>query len=1038
MRLIRWSVEHSSAVLSFFAVLLVLGGLALWKLVPLRLNPSVKSPQLAVVTQAPGMSALLVEQRLTNPLERALSELPDLQNIRSSSMEGMSFIILEFPYGFDPQQAAPNATAIASSVELEPIGEESSGHASMTPRVVPYDPLRIPVLRLAVQAPDWDAVRLADLIERELAPRLRQIPEVEAVWSFGAIRPEVEVAVDRELLASFGLSLTQVRQKIDQANSSLSAGTLDNPGVRSVPIQVGGQAEQASDLGNIVLSHSAGQPVTLDDVAQLSWRASPGHSTYRFNGTQAVEINILEGPQSSSPRTAKAVRAAVSEALQQHPGLVIEVAYDNAHFVSVLGQRVWWELGLAIVLTGLVVYLFLGDARGTAVVLAAIPTTLACTVLFFPLLGLSFNSSTLVGLLLAIGRLVDDTIIDLCSVARHRGEGRSAKEAAIEGCSGVRRAVVSATVVIAAVMLPLTFTGGLTQDMFEGIVWPYLLALAASLLVALTLSPCLMAKLYEGLPPQPPSRGERFFLNLEHRYRKLLAKALRYRTLVIGAAVGAVYLAVTLVPLIGWEMMPAADTGQIYAVIEARPGTPLVETTRMAGKLEAILRRQPEVQRVSTEIGMGPLPAMSTGYGPTGSHMACMMVTLSDKGDRRRTLWQIADAVYTEASLSIPNLRQLSLREMGSDVMATSMAPVHLVIKGPDLARLAYLTEQTQELAYRSESLSNPVRGLSQIGTGWSLETGARSLRPDLNALSRLDLTPNDLARQAYAALDGEMARSTLVDGTPILISYQAQQSRTLDDLKNVVISGPKGSQTLGRLAEIEGTIWPSMIEHEGLQRSNSVVASYRKGGPGSMVLGMDWLMAARMQLGIPPGYSIEQRGDMVSMMDSSRRLFWGMGVSLLLMYLALAVQFRSPKLPLVIMTAIPLSLPGVVLALLLAHQTISTVSLLGFVVLIGMDVTASILLLDAVLQRHRGGKPWRALLSGAPARLKPVLMTVLVTLVVLLPLAFSPSTGTDAYAPLASVIVGGLTVSGMLTLFLVPVLYSFVARSRATNRGSK
>ena len=498
----------------------------------------------------------------------------------------------------------------------------------------------------------------------------------------------------------------------------------------------------------------------------------------------------------------------------------------------------------------------------------------------------------------------------------------------------------------------------------------------------------------------------------------------------MGTAGAFIYLALTALPLVGWEMMPAADTGQIYAVLEARPGTPLAETERMAVQLEAILRRQPEVRRVSTEIGMGSLEALATGYAPTGSQTACMMVTLTDKGKRDRSLWQIADAVHREARLSISNLRQLSLREMGSDVMATSMAPVHLVIKGPELERLAYLTEQTQQLAYRSEALSDPVTGLVQPGTGWSLEAGALGLVPDHGALAELGLSSGELARQAFAALDGEMVRSRLPDGTPILLSYQGKERRTLADLKHLIITGPKGVQPLERLAQTESVLWPSMIEHDGLQRSNSVTASYRKGGPGSMVLSMEWLMAARTQLGLPPGYSIEQRGDMVSMMDSTRRLLWGMGLSLLLMYLTLAVQFRSVKLPLVIMTAIPLSLPGVVLALLLAQQTISTVSLLGFVVLVGMDVTASILLLDAVQASHRRGTPpWRALLRGAPERLRPVVMTVMVTLVVLSPLAFSPATGTDAYAPLASVIVGGLTVSGLLTLFFVPVLYSLMGR---------
>lgn len=1027
MRLIRWSLEHSAVIFLTYAVVLVLAAMALWRLIPLRLNPAIASPQLAVLTVAPGTPAIIVEAEVTNPLERALSELPKLQRLRSSSMEGMSLIILEFPHGHDPGASVGQATTLVAGVDLQGDDQVAPAHAGMRPQVIPYDPLSLPVMRLAVRAPEWDPVRLIDLVERELTPRLRRLPEVESVWTFGADRPEVEVSVDRDALAALGLSLGQVRRAIDDANGAASAGVLDNPGTRSMPVEVRGQSRSASDLSAVVLASSMGRPVTLGQVADLSLGLVSDHSLYRFNGRRAIEINIMEGPQASSTRTAKAVRSEIAELMREHPGLVVEVAYDNAHFVSRLGQRVWWELGLAVVLTGLMVYLFLGDWRGTAVVLAAIPTTLACAVLFFPLLGLGFNTSTLVGLLLAIGRLVDDTIIDLCAVAQQRERGKDARTAAIEGCSNVRRAVVSATVVIAVVMLPLTFMGGLAQDMFEGIVWPYLLALLASLLVALTLTPCLIARVYRDAPPRGPSRGERFLSRLEISYRGLLTRALRYRMLVVGGALSAIYLALTTLPLIGWEMMPAADTGQLYVTLEARPGTPLEETARMAGKLEAILRRRPEVHRVSTEIGMAGPQSISTGYAPLGPQTACMFVTTSDKGERDRTLWQIADAVYVEANLSIPNLRQLSIREMGSDVMATSMAPVQLVIKGPELSRLAYLAEQTRELAYRTESLAHPVRGLSQPATSWSLESGARTLEPDLRALSAIGLSAAELARQSRAALDGEMTRTGLADGTPIMVGYQAGQRRTLDDLKAVRISGPEGSQRLDRLARIEDALWPSMIEHEGLQRSNSVVASYRKGGPGSMVLGMEWLMAARMQVGLPDGYQIEQRGDMVTMMDSSRRLFQGVGVSLLLMFLVLALQFRSMRLPLAIMAAIPLSLPGVVLALLLAQQTISTVSILGFAILIGMDVTASILLLDAVRSRHRQGAPWRAILEAAPARLRPVLMTVLVTLVVLTPLAFVPGTGTDAYAPLATVIVGGLTVSGVLTLVLVPVLYSVI-----------
>lgn len=1033
MTLIRWSVENSARVFAFFAVVLVAAALALWQLVPLRLTPAIGSPQLAVITASMGMPALLVERHLTNPLERALTQVPHLVSIRSSSMEGMSVITLEFPYGHPLDAAAQQAQAAIASVDLG-LDDLESGHGAQAPRVVPYDPLRIPVLRLAVRAPDWDPGVLANFIETELTLRLKRVPGVESVGTFGLPTQQVSVLVDRDAAAASGLSLTQIREAIDRANIGQSAGALYDGLTSLTPIQLDAQARTPSDLEKLVVADPPdGPPVTLQEIATVDWHLSLQRSIYRLNGVEAVEVSLLEGPEASSPRTVAAARAAIDELVRANPGLVIEEAYDNAHFVSLVAAGVWTELGLAVLLTGLVCYLFLGDWRATLVVLATVPATLACVVLFFPVLGLSFNSSTLIGLLLAIGRLVDDTIVDLCAVARHRAAGKDSRSAAIEGCSEVRRAVVAATAVICLGMLPLTFCGGLTQDMFEGIIWPFLLALAASLLVALTLSPCLIARLYAHCPPTRPGRpnlSQQGLDALEGGYRKALAWALRYRASVLCCLLATLYLAALMVPRLGWEMMPLSDTGQVYATLEAQPGTPTSETARLAQQLETILRRQPEVLKVSTSVGpQKEATSILTGYGTSGPHTANFWITLSDKSDRQRSLWQIVDAVYLEASLTIPHLRQLSLKEMGSDVMANAMAPVQLVLRGPDLERLAWLAQQTLEVGRRSEKLVG-AGGLTQLSTTWSLAEGGWSLKPRLDLLAGLGVTPQALAQQVSLALAGAETRTRLVDGTPVMLSYPATQRRSPADLQAVRIQGTQGQAPLGRLAELEAEVRPSMIEHDNLQRSNSVVASYRPGGPGSMQLGMDWLMASRMQVGLPPGYTIEQRGDMLAMMDSTRRLVIGMGVAVVLVYLALAAQFRSWSLPLAILAAIPVSLPGVFGALLLAQQTISTVSLLGLAVLIGMDLTAAILLLDAVLrERARGRSLSRALLVGAPARLRPVLMTVMVTLAVMTPLALFPGTGMDAYAPLATVILGGLTVSTVLTLFVVPLLYSLFAK---------
>lgn len=1034
MRLIRWSVNNPGPVFAFYAGLLLLAAFSLWRLIPLRLTPAVSSSQLAVITEAMGMPPALVERHLTDPLERAVARVPNVVAVRSSSMEGMSIVILEFPYDYDLRAGNEDTRAALATVELAMDEGASYGHGATVPRVVPYDPLRIPVLRLAVRAPDWDASTLSRFLELELTSRLKRVAGVETVSIFGLPRQQVSVLVDRGAAAAAGLSLSQVREALDKANTARSAGALHDALSRVTPVTLDAQARTTQELeGLVVAARPDEPPLTLKDIASVDLHLDTNRSLYRYNGKEAVEIVVVESAGASSPRTVAALRAVVKEEMGRHPGLQVEEAYNNAHFVSIVAGNVWWELGLAVVLTGLVAFVFLGEWRATLVVLVTVPVTLAGAVLFFAPLGLSFNSSTLIGLLLAIGRLVDDTIIDLCAVAHHRAMGKDARTAAIDGCSSVRRAVVSATLVICLVMLPLTFTGGLTQDMFEGIVWPFLLALAASLGVALTLAPALIARLYQNQPAQTGSgRFASHLERVESAYRRLLIGALRNRGTVLFGALATLYLALVMYPRVGWEMMPQADTGQIYAVLEARPGTPASETARLAAKLEEILLRQPEVRKVSTEIGAGEPAALWTGYGNTGPSYANMLITLWDKGDRERSLWQIVDAVYLQASLTVPHLRRLTLREMGSDVMATAMAPVQLVIRGPELERLALLAEQTRDLGRQSRQLVRPG-GLTQVGTSWSLEDGGWSLRPRPGAVAGLGVSPESMALQADLALAGAATRTSMADGTPIMVSYPAQQRRTYSDLEWVLIQGSHGSRTLAELADIEASTTATMIEHDNLQRSNSVTASYRQGGAGSMQLGMDWLMASRMHVGFPSGYSVELRGDMVAMMDSSRRLLWGMGVALALMYLALAAQFRSAILPLVIMAAIPVSLPGVLAALLMAGQTVSTVSLLGLAVSIGMDVTASILLLDAVsMERARGRSVWRALLVGAPNRLRPVLMTVAITLAVMAPLACFPSTGMDAYAPLATVVMGGLAMSCALTLLLVPVLYSFAANLRS------
>jgi len=970
VRLIRWSVDRPAAVLAVHAALLLLGLVALGWWIPVRLTPALPSPLVGVLIEAMGKPAELVERTLTTPLERELAQVSGVRFVRSVSMDGMALITLEFAYGYDMSQAR---TDVAARLQ--------GGMA----RLIPLDPLNGPVLRVAARAPNWDPAVLARFLETVVAWRLRQVPGVDSVQLFGQAQPEIQVVAEREALAAQGVSLTELRSALQQAFQAEGQGRLPDIG-RARPVV----ALFPAELESLTVALREGRPVRLKEVARVSREPSQEAPLYRCNGRPAVELNVFQTPDGSSPRVVAGVREALAELARTHPGLEFEEAFDNAHFVELLGQDVWLELGLAVLLTGLVVFLFLGDLRGTLIALVTVPTSLAAAALLFVPLGLSFNSSSLVGLLLAIGRLVDDAIIDLHAVRGFRLAGHDSREAAVEGCLSVRRAVIAATVVICLGVLPLTLAGGLVQDMFVSLVWPFALSLLASLFVALTLTPVLCERAYRHAPPPRLAPLEPLLSRLESRFPRVPL------SLALAGAGAALYLAWMLFPLVGSEMMPLSDTGQLYAVLEARPGTTRDETARLVTQLEEILRRRPEVKSISTEIGPS---AGVAGYGVSSPSMASLMITLSDPSQRRRTIWEVADAVHADAWRTIPRLRRLTLKEMGSDVMASSMAPVELVIHGDDPARLAWLAEETKALA----------RGLAQPNTSAGPAEEGLRLEVDAAAAAELGLSETEVTEQALAALSIPLA---LPDGTPVMLAYPENQRRTSEDLAEITIVGPRGSARLAQLARFAPAQVFSMLEHDGLRRCNSVTGAYRPGGPPSMQLSMDLVMASRTSLPFPSGYDIEQRGDMTQMMDSFGRLLKGLALSVLLIYLALALHFSSAVIPLIIMAAIPLAWPGAVAALLLTGQSFSTVSLLGLIVLNGMDVTTSLLVVDAVLQ---GRSP--------ASRLRPVLMTVLVTLVVMVPLAFFPRPGLDAYAPLATVILGGLCTSTLLTLGLVPAL---------------
>jgi hydrophobic/amphiphilic exporter-1 (mainly G- bacteria), HAE1 family len=1028
----RWSIEHPYVVIAFYLGVALLAVLVIFFQMPRRMMPYVESPLVGVVSMMPGLSAEEMELYFSKAIEERMVDLKNVHFVRSTSQEGFSIVTVEFWYGTDIKKALFDVQALMNVVQAD---LPMTG-ANLKPSwVLAIDPLNIPVLTLAVTAEGYDPVQLRTLVENEVVNRLKVVKDVYSVVTFGGQKLQMQVVADRNRLAAYKMSLLDLKTMLDMQNLSRPAGTLTYQD-REIPVRSDFRARTPEEVAAYPIASMEGRTVYLRDVADVIRTPREQRSLYRFNGQEAVEVSVIQQPEASSVRVIAGVKAKLKEIEQDFPGLRFEIAYDNSTFVGSLMTNMVEELVIAVLLTGLVVLFFLGSVRGTLISLITIPVSLGMALLAMVPFGMTLNSSTLIGLLLSIGRLVDDSIIDIHSIERHLRMGKSPKQAAIDGISEVRLAVLAITFMLCVALVPLAFAGGIVQFMFEGMVWAIILALLASALVSFTLTALLAANLFKPHTTEAGVRqgwfqrwlldpARRFLERLEARYRDSLVWSIRNRFVVLSGAIAVILVGVALYPGIGSEMMPLADVSQAFVQLEAAPGTSFARTAEIAADLERILQRQSEVTKVSSEVGFEPGGTYFTGYSMGSVSSVFMMITLVDSSKRTRDIWRVMDGVRDEAMRTIPGIRRLTVKEMGADVMASSAAPVQVIFFGPELEKLHEIGEQARRLA-------EEIPGFSQVATSWSQTLPQLHVIVDRVRAQELGLTVGDVTDQAYYALRGgltnEFYRLDNQRQFTILLRYRGEQRRDRADLEQVKIVGKRGEVVpLASVAQIEERRGPTLIERDNFRRVISVLGFYRKGGPPSMELAMDLLMAAHQKISFPPGYGVELRGDMTQMEESFERLLRGLYLAVIFMFLLLVAQFRSLIEPFNMIVSLSLMLTGILGGLLLARQTFSTVSILAVVILTGMMMTVAVLMIDLVLRlRGDGMARDEAILTAAPIRLRPILMTSLVSIVVLIPVAFFPRTGIDAYAPLATVTIGGLTMGTVLALFVVPVLHTY------------
>lgn len=1037
--IVAWAIEHKWLVISFYLAMLLMAIIAIGYYMPRRLMPYVESPLLGIVTMQPGLSAEDVETYISKPIEERMVDIRGVRFIRSTSQEGFSMVALEFPYGTDMKRALIDTQALMNVVQ----GDLPATGANLKPSwVLPIDPLNLPVLTLNMTGQGLDNARLRQLADNEITNRLKRIPGVWSVTTFGGYRRQLQVIVDRTKLAAYGVSILDVREAIDKQNVSRPAGRLTTGSAETI-LRLESIAQDPKAVESFPVKSVGGRIVYVKDIGRVVDTVTEHRSAYHHvhNGQidPGIEVSVIQEPSASSPRIIEGVEKELASIEKDIPGIKFQRAYDNSHFVEILFENMLHELLLAVFLTGIVVLLFLGNWRGTLISVITIPVSMAMAILALVPMGMSLNSSTLIGLLLAIGRLVDDSVIDIHAIERHLKLGENPYDAIVKGITEVRLAVAASTVVLVIALVPLLLSGGIVEQMFVGLVWPIIFGLIASFFVSLTLTPVLAVHL---LHTDKPNAIDRFFEEkvgpvvlkpvgrwldkLEHSYARAIQWSLEHRFIGMVRILITVIIGFTFYNFIGSEMMPLADVGQAYGVLETEPTLSFEQTRQITTQVEKIMLKYPEIEHVSTEIGFDPGGTYFNGYNMQSINFATFMITLSDKDKRGRNIWDVMDGVQKEAVTTIPGIRRLQIKEMGSDVMASSQAPISILVTGKDLNILSMLGEQVARIARQTQ-------GLVQVATDWSLGKPSYRINVDPRRAYELGLTPEQIAQQIYystgEAFTDEYYRLPNVRQRQIVVRLEQQQRASPQDLLLTTIVAPDGRQVpLSAVASISYSSSPTLISHDQLRRSVTVLGFYRLDSPPSMDLSMDVMMKAMSQLNWPPGYTIEMRGDMTQMMDSFARLLIGLQISLLLIFLVLVAQFRGFLQPFQMVFSLPLELAGVFVALWIMHQHFSSVSIMAVIILTGMDATTAILLVDEILRHRRTGIPRdQAVIEAAPIRLRPILMTSIITIIVMLPLAVAPKTGMDAYSPLGTVIVGGLIIGTILSLFDIPIMHTYI-----------
>lgn len=1018
----RW-LNAPHLVLALVLTGSVLGITAVMRM-PSNLFPDSERPQAAVVTVWPGAAAEDVEAEVSRILESELAGLGLVRQVVSTSRDEVSAVTVEFEYGKGLEIAASEAAATVNRVlPALPAG----ARAPMVFSISSATPAALTLALAPGEGSPLDLSMVRQLADNEIRTALLQIPAVAGVEVFGGHRPVALVEPDPVMLAAHGLTGQDVVAALSGGARNQPVGTVRAGGAEHLVLRLDARATE-SELAEVVVAGRGEGVVRLSDVADIRRGTEEPTAAFHAQGTPAIALAIQRSTGGHALETARAVAAALPGLEADFPGIAFSIPDTQAELIEQSMSNMKGSLVGAIIPTMLVLFLFLGDRRVTLLAAVSLPLTFLLTFAFMGLLGMEFNLITLTAIIVAVGLLVDNSVVVIENTARHMEQrsGGDLRALAVDAVSEVALPILGGTLTTVMVLLPVMFAGGFVQTILRPFAVTLALAIVNSYLVAVSVIPLLAPLVLrprskrQGLDERWARKiGDGIVRQVSDRASAASRWALSHRGLTLLVAVVVMALTWRLVPVLGRDLLPPMDTGILKVSFEAEPNATLERAEQLMGAMEAVILERPEVTSVASALGSEP-GVMSFGAAAT-PRQGLITIHMVNRFQRDTSIWDIAGELQARLG-RLPGLAKVRVFEHGSTPMSSIAAAVDVEITGPDPDVLDRLAGEVEDRLRRN------VPGLTSTSQSWRFSSQRLELQVDAERAAQIGITSAAISEQVAALLRGAPAatlRQPAQRGLPVVLRLHEGERAGAEALAGLPIMTPTGVVPLGAVAEFAPRWAADAITRRDLERSINVTATR---GLRSITHLQSDIDAALADLSLPAGYRIHHRGEIGQMWESFGRLGGALVLSLILLYGTLIPTFRSWIHPVTILTAVPLAAVGGVLALAVVGKTLSMAAFMGIILLGGVAVNTSILLLDVYrTSRQQGLATEEAVERAIRLRTRPILITTLSTMVGMLPVALELAIGLERLSPLAIVAIGGLWVSALAVLVVVPAVASLL-----------